>query len=61
MKALPAWIAAACILALGAGPANAITITETINFTAHGLRALRAGRTAHKKSIHCNTPVSQHV
>ena len=36
MKALPGWIAAACILALGAGPANAITITETINFTADG-------------------------
>src|SRR5262245_2833611 len=36
MKALPGWIAAACILARGAGPTNAITITETINFTAHG-------------------------
>jgi hypothetical protein len=36
MKALPGWIAAACLLALGAGPASAITITETINFTAHG-------------------------
>src|SRR5262245_36223492 len=36
MKALPGWIAAACILALGAGTANAITITETIDFTARG-------------------------
>jgi hypothetical protein len=34
MKALRSWVAAACILALGTGPANAITITETINFTA---------------------------
>jgi hypothetical protein len=34
MKALRGWVAAACILALGTGPANAITITETINFTA---------------------------
>src|SRR5262245_28347205 len=39
MKALPGWVAAACILALGTGPANAITITATINFTASGFLA----------------------
>jgi hypothetical protein len=39
MNALPGWVAAACILALGTGPANAITITETINFTASGFPA----------------------
>ena len=36
MKALTAWVSAACILALGIGPANSIAITETINFTASG-------------------------
>ena len=36
MKALAGWVSAACILALGIGPANAIAITETINFTASG-------------------------
>jgi hypothetical protein len=39
MKALPGWIAAACVLALGAGPANAAMITETIDFTATGFLA----------------------
>ena len=38
MKSLSSWIAATCILALGAGPANATTITETINFTASGFQ-----------------------
>jgi hypothetical protein len=36
MKALAGWVSAACILALGTGPANAIAITEIINFTASG-------------------------
>jgi hypothetical protein len=36
MKALAGWVSVACILALGTGPANAIAITETINFTAGG-------------------------
>jgi hypothetical protein len=36
MKALAGWVSAACILALSTGPANAIAITETINFTAGG-------------------------
>jgi hypothetical protein len=36
MKSLSGWIAATCILALGAGSANAATITEIINFTASG-------------------------
>jgi len=36
MKALAGWVSAACIFALGIGPANAIAITETINFTASG-------------------------
>jgi hypothetical protein len=39
MKTLSGWIAAACVLALGAGPANAAMITETINFTASGFLA----------------------
>jgi hypothetical protein len=39
MKELPGWIAAACVLALGAGPANAAMITETIDFTATGFLA----------------------
>src|SRR5262250_633176 len=39
MKALPGWIAAACVLALGAAPANAAMITETIDFTATGFLA----------------------
>ena len=38
MKSVFGWIVATCILALGlgAGPASAATITETINFTASG-------------------------
>jgi hypothetical protein len=36
MRSLSGWIAVTCILALGAGPANATTITEIINFTASG-------------------------
>jgi hypothetical protein len=39
MKALSGWIASACVLALGAGPANAAMITETINFIATFLAA----------------------
>jgi hypothetical protein len=39
MKALPGWVAAAWILALGTGSANAMTITEIINFTASSFRA----------------------
>src|SRR5262245_12545338 len=46
MKALPGWIAAAYILALGAGQANAITITETISFTATGFTGFPAGSSA---------------
>src|SRR6266436_6181751 len=36
MKSLCGWTVASCILALGAGPASAAKITETINFTASG-------------------------
>jgi hypothetical protein len=36
MKALRGCVAAACVFALGTGPANAVAITETINFTAGG-------------------------
>ena len=38
MKTLSGWIVAIGLLALGAGPANATTITETINFTASGFQ-----------------------
>ena len=39
MKTLSGWIVAIGILALGAGPVNATTITETVNFTASGFGA----------------------
>ena len=41
MKSVSGWIVGTCTLALGlgAGPANAATITETINFTASGFGA----------------------
>jgi hypothetical protein len=38
MKSLSGWIVATCIFALDVGPANATTITETINFTASGFQ-----------------------
>ena len=39
MKSVSGWIVGTCILALGAGPVSAATITETINFTASGFGA----------------------
>jgi hypothetical protein len=36
MKALCGCVTAACVFALGTGPANAVAITETINFTPGG-------------------------
>ena len=45
MKTLSGWIVAIGLLALGAGPANATTITETINFTAHNFSELGGGST----------------
>jgi hypothetical protein len=45
MKTLAGWIVAIGLLVLGDGPANATTITETINFTAHNFSEAGGGST----------------